>query len=80
MEELTENKEVVTLSLSARNLDKKDLFGLSDPYLELCRATSAAKTSYVIVHRTEVVKNTLNPDWAEFSVDVRSLCNGDYNR
>lgn len=40
--------------------------------LLLCRFT--------ICHKTEVVKNTLNPVWQPFSIPVRALCNGDYDR
>ena len=35
---------------------------------------------YTVVHRTEVIKQTLNPTWEPFTVPVRSLCNGDYDR
>jgi hypothetical protein len=28
----------------------------------------------------QVVKHTLNPVWRKFSIPVRSLCNGDYDR
>lgn len=28
----------------------------------------------------QVVKHTLNPVWSKFSIPVRSLCNGDYDR
>merc|ERR1712168_1407414 len=33
-EEVSGNKDVVTLSLCGKGLDKKDWFGKSDPYLE----------------------------------------------
>uniref|UniRef100_A0A8C9QSG2 C2 domain-containing protein n=1 Tax=Spermophilus dauricus TaxID=99837 RepID=A0A8C9QSG2_SPEDA len=35
---------------------------------------------FTICHKTEVVKNTLNPVWQPFSIPVRALCNGDYDR
>ena len=35
---------------------------------------------YTICHKTEVIKNTLNPTWRPFPVLVRSLCNGDVER
>jgi hypothetical protein len=37
VEELSANKEVVNFKFSASKLDKKDFFGLSDPYLEISR-------------------------------------------
>ena len=78
VEELSENKEIASFMFSARKLDKKDFFGLSDPYLEISRSTES--NQYVIVHRTEVIKNNLNPKWKQFQLEVKSLCNGDYDR
>jgi hypothetical protein len=78
VEELSGNKEIVTFLLSARKLDKMDWFGKSDPYLQIGRSTES--NQYVVVHRTEVIKNDLNPNWKKFTLEVRSLCNGDYDR
>uniref|UniRef100_A0A671YR84 Copine 8 n=1 Tax=Sparus aurata TaxID=8175 RepID=A0A671YR84_SPAAU len=36
--------------------------------------------TFTICHKTEVVKNTLNPVWQAFKIPVRALCNGDYDR
>lgn len=36
--------------------------------------------SFTAVHKTEVIKNTLNPTWREMSVAVSTLCNGDVHR
>lgn len=36
--------------------------------------------SFTICHKTEVIKNTLNPVWQAFKISVRALCNGDYDR
>lgn len=44
-------------------LDKKDLFGKSDPYLEILRPSSQARGNWSLVHRTEVIKKTLDPNW-----------------
>merc|ERR1712130_752088 len=63
---------------SAKGLDKKDFFGKSDPYLEIGRSTEC--NQYAIVHRTEVIKSNLNPNWKQFQLEVRALCNGDYHR
>ncbi|NXO97021.1 CPNE5 protein, partial [Certhia brachydactyla] len=35
---------------------------------------------FTICHKTEVVRNTLNPVWAAFAIPVRALCNGDHDR
>ncbi len=77
-EELQSCKEKVTFSLSARDLDKKDFFGKSDPFLAFYKANEDG--TYTVVHRTEVIKNTLMPTWKPFSLSVQSLCGNDYNR
>lgn len=42
--------------------------------------TLPCQRSFTICHKTEVVKNTLNPVWQPFTIPVRALCNGDYDR
>merc|ERR1719394_1399511 len=74
-EELTSNKEVLFMKLTGVKLDKKDWFGKSDPFIEISRSTE--NNSYILVHRTEVIKNTLDPKWATIELSSRSLCNGD---
>ena len=77
-EELSQNKEVLHLKMAGAKLDKKDFFGKSDPFMEIFRSSESGQ--YILVHRTEVIKNTLNPDWRPFQLSVRSLCNGDDER
>jgi len=67
-------KESVTLLFSAQSLDKKDFFGKSDPYLEIFRETGAG--SNVLIHKTNVVKNTLNPTWQKFRLSMQALSGG----
>ncbi|XP_056403941.1 copine-1 [Hyla sarda] len=69
---------VVNLEVEARNLDKKDLFGKSDPFLELFRQGDDG--SWQLAYRSEVIKNNLNPCWKKFSVPLQSLCGGDLNK
>lgn len=77
-EEESNCKEIITLQFKANKLDKKDFFGKSDPYLEFQRSNEDG--SFTVVHRTEVVKNSLNPTWQPFTVPVKTLCNGDHSR
>ncbi|KAK0064073.1 copine-8 [Biomphalaria pfeifferi] len=77
-EELSSCKEQVTLQFCGQKLDKKDFFGKSDPFLSISRAHEDG--SFTLVHRTEVIKKTLNPTWKSFSIPVRDICNGDYDR
>jgi len=60
------------------NLEKKDFFGSSDPYLVLKRSFEDGSLREVV--RTETVKNSLNPMWRPLRISVQKLCNGDYDR
>uniref|UniRef100_A0A2K5XT12 Copine-8 n=1 Tax=Mandrillus leucophaeus TaxID=9568 RepID=A0A2K5XT12_MANLE len=77
-EELNCCRDAVLMQFCANKLDKKDFFGKSDPFLVFYRSNEDG--SFTICHKTEVVKNTLNPVWQAFKISVRALCNGDYDR
>ena len=79
-EEIITNKELLVLNFGARSLDAKDFFGLgkSDPFLTLSR--SGEFGHYTVVHRTEVIKRNLNPDWRQVSLSISSVCNADHHR
>uniref|UniRef100_A0A4W3HSD1 Copine 8 n=1 Tax=Callorhinchus milii TaxID=7868 RepID=A0A4W3HSD1_CALMI len=77
-EELSNCRDVVVMQFCANKLDKKDFFGKSDPFLVFFRSNEDG--TFTICHKTEVVKNTLNPVWQAFSIPVRALCNGDFDR
>eukprot|EP01125_Pyxidicula_operculata_P017516 TRINITY_DN6133_c0_g1_i1.p1 TRINITY_DN6133_c0_g1~~TRINITY_DN6133_c0_g1_i1.p1 ORF type:complete len:340 (-),score=54.09 TRINITY_DN6133_c0_g1_i1:758-1777(-) len=68
----------VLFNLCGKHLDKKDLFGKSDPYLELSRVTEDGK--WIMFHRTEVVKNTLDPIWLSFTIPLAKVNGGDNER
>uniref|UniRef100_A0AAY5EL27 C2 domain-containing protein n=1 Tax=Electrophorus electricus TaxID=8005 RepID=A0AAY5EL27_ELEEL len=77
-EELSNCRDLTTMQLCANKLDKKDFFGKSDPFLVFYRSNEDG--TFTICHKTEVIKNTLNPVWQSFTIPVRALCNGDYDR
>ncbi|XP_026872573.1 copine-9 isoform X1 [Electrophorus electricus] len=77
-EELSNCRDIATMQLCANKLDKKDFFGKSDPFLVFYRSNEDG--TFTICHKTEVVKNNLNPVWQPFTIPVRALCNGDYDR
>lgn len=77
-EEVAACRETVIFTLEAKKLDNKDMFGKSDPFVEISRANEGG--GFSIVHRTEVVDNNLNPTWHPITKEVRALCNGDYER
>uniref|UniRef100_A0A8C6PV27 Copine 5 n=1 Tax=Nothobranchius furzeri TaxID=105023 RepID=A0A8C6PV27_NOTFU len=78
VEELGNCRDYATMQFCANKLDKKDFFGKSDPFMVFYRSNENG--TFTICHKTEVVKNTLNPVWEPFSIPVRALCNGDYER
>ncbi|KAF1507443.1 Copine-1, partial [Eudyptula minor novaehollandiae] len=70
---------VVYLEIEARNLDKKDFLGKSDPFLEFYKQSDAG--TWQLAYRSEVViKNNLNPCWRKFSVPLQTFCGGDFNK
>ncbi|XP_060087039.1 RNA-binding protein 12 isoform X3 [Heteronotia binoei] len=68
---------VVSMEVEARNLDKKDFLGKSDPFLEFYKQSDSGK--WQLVYRSEVIKNNLNPCWRKFSVPLQTFCSGDFN-
>uniref|UniRef100_A0A7N6ARQ9 C2 domain-containing protein n=1 Tax=Anabas testudineus TaxID=64144 RepID=A0A7N6ARQ9_ANATE len=54
-----------------------DFFGKSDPFLEFYKQT---ETGWQLAHRTEVVKNNLNPVWKPFRISLQLLCGGDVEK
>uniref|UniRef100_UPI00358F1A41 copine-3-like isoform X3 n=1 Tax=Myxine glutinosa TaxID=7769 RepID=UPI00358F1A41 len=51
-----------------------DFMSKSDPFLEFYRKGNDDK--WQMVHRTEVVKNNLNPKWKPIRISMQSLCGG----
>ncbi|XP_014671442.1 PREDICTED: copine-3-like [Priapulus caudatus] len=77
-EEMSASKECLILHFRATDLDKKDFFGKSDPFLEFYKQTTWG--SWDLVHRTEFIKNTLHPTWKKFQINMATLCSGEPNR
>ena len=78
VEEVKASQESFVLKMRGIKLDKKDWFGKSDPYLIFYR--SLGVNQWKEVHRTEVVKDTLNPTWVPFEVTEQELCNSDVHK
>ncbi|CAG5124096.1 unnamed protein product [Candidula unifasciata] len=74
VEEVKEGGEVAQINFKAKKLENKDFMGKSDPYLEIQKPTLDG--GWQVVHRTEVVKNNLNPIWRTVVLPVQSLCGG----
>ncbi|KAI6661556.1 Copine-9-like [Oopsacas minuta] len=74
-EEQPESKQKARFQILCKNVDKKDFWGKSDPYLEIHKTRETGRP--ILVHITEVIKNTLNPSWKPFEIDLTALCSGD---
>ncbi|KAI9144387.1 copine-1 isoform c [Paraphysoderma sedebokerense] len=77
--------ESLRIQFHGKKLDKKDLFGKSDPYLKIYRILdfNVQPPKLALVHETEIIKNDLNPLWKPFQIEVNKLLgSGDdvYNR
>ncbi|XP_071447881.1 copine-8-like [Hetaerina americana] len=77
-EELSQVTDIVVLQFQGSNLDKKKFLGKSDPCLVFMKAMESG--DFNVVHRTEVIKGTVDPYWQKFCIPVRNLCNGDFER
>ena len=51
-EEVSSSKNVLKITMNGVGLDKKDLFGKSDPYLELAKENQDG--TFATFHRTKV--------------------------
>ncbi|XP_067144460.1 copine-3-like isoform X2 [Centruroides vittatus] len=66
-----EGNDHLLLSFQAKKLDNKDFFGKSDPFLEFRK--QGIDGSWNVIHRTEVIKNNLNPVWKTFQINMQTL-------
>jgi len=67
----------VAIRLSANHLDKKDFLGKSDPFVVISRGDASG--GFTAVHKTEVIKNTLDPTWNEFQIPFGRLAGNNPN-
>jgi len=71
-----DNSELILhMEPSARGLDKKDLMGKSDPYFVVKTArvfdpSNRQNTGQSILHKSEVIKKTLDPVWKPVNLEV----------
>eukprot|EP01132_Coremiostelium_polycephalum_P000624 gene624-774_t len=76
-EELQTTNQSLKMRIAGQKLDKKDLFGKSDPYFILSKST---QSGFVKVFESEVIKKTLDPIFREFQIKLEELNGGDMNR
>ena len=69
------------IQMVAKNIDKMDTFGKSDPYCIFELADGHGKTkTFKEIHRTEIIQHTLNPQFKAFVKTVSDFCDRDYDR
>uniref|UniRef100_A0A8C1JP96 Copine I n=1 Tax=Cyprinus carpio TaxID=7962 RepID=A0A8C1JP96_CYPCA len=56
----TKDNRAIVMEVEAKNLDKKDMFGKSDPFLEFFKQEEDGK--WQLVHRTEVEFDCIHPE------------------
>jgi len=68
--------ETLTLKMSGIEFDNLDgFFNKSDPFFEIRKKDRGLRgEEWNIVHRSDYVKNDLNPDWPEEEIDLGVLC------
>jgi len=75
VEKITGKQRKLRFSVSGNNLDKKDVFGKSDPFIIISLNEDNGKQFKIF--ETEVRKNTLNPIWENIEIPVKTFNKGD---
>jgi hypothetical protein len=70
--------ELLYLELTGKTLEKMDLFGRADPFLEIYRYSTSKE--WELAHQTEVFHETLDPHFKPISMRINDLCGGNYDR
>lgn len=70
-EESVTSKTVVELILRCSDLESKDLFSKSDPFLVISKA--AENGTLVPICKTEVLKNDHDPKWKQFLLSIQQV-------
>ncbi|CAH9145230.1 unnamed protein product [Cuscuta epithymum] len=74
-EETVVSRSAVELTLRCTNLEKKDIFSKSDPFLRISRTVEGG--SSIPICKTEVLNNNLNPIWKPVSLSLQQYVNKD---
>ncbi|GMI84599.1 BONZAI 3 [Hibiscus trionum] len=74
-EETFLSRMAVEMKLRCTQLDNKDMFSKSDPFLRISRQTESG--NYVPICKTEVINNDLNPVWRPLSLSMNQFASKD---
>ncbi|XP_068658278.1 protein BONZAI 3-like isoform X2 [Aristolochia californica] len=70
-EETVASRKVVEVTFHCSDLEKKDFFSKSDPFLRISRVVESGGS--VPICKTEVVKNNLNPTWKPVILNMQQF-------
>ncbi|PRP79610.1 hypothetical protein PROFUN_12800 [Planoprotostelium fungivorum] len=70
--EIGSKNSFARIVITGHNLDKKDVFGKSDPYLSFYRIN--AEGDHTLVHESEFIRCTLDPVWKPMVISLGKLC------
>lgn len=68
---------LIHMQFQAMALDRKDWFGLSDPYL-IITIFSEETGQFQTVYKSETVMRSLHPRWKALKISLSNLCGGDF--
>ncbi|VAH06831.1 unnamed protein product [Triticum turgidum subsp. durum] len=74
-EETASSRMAVDMQFHCLNLDNKDTFSKSDPFLRVSRLSESAVA--IPICKTEVIKNNLNPVWRPITLTSQQYCSKD---
>ncbi|KAK3023614.1 hypothetical protein RJ639_043882 [Escallonia herrerae] len=70
-EETAASRNAVEMTLRCSQLDNKDMFSKSDPFLRISRVVETGGS--IPVFKTEVVQNSLNPQWKPICLTMQQF-------
>ncbi|XP_002512304.2 protein BONZAI 3 isoform X1 [Ricinus communis] len=70
-EETVASRTAIELTFHCSNLDNKDIFSQSDPFLRISRLVESG--AYIPICKTEVVNNNLNPVWRPLYLSMQQF-------
>ncbi|KAK7369595.1 hypothetical protein VNO80_11637 [Phaseolus coccineus] len=70
-EECVSSKTTVEMTLRSSDLEYRDLFSRSDPFLLISKVVEGG--SHIPICKTEVIKNNLNPIWKPVFMNIQQI-------
>ncbi|KAK4485612.1 hypothetical protein RD792_008255, partial [Penstemon davidsonii] len=74
-EETVASKNAVEMTFRCSDLENKDLFSKSDPFLRISRIAETG--GFIPIYKTEVVNNNLNPAWKPVCLTMQQFASKD---